>query len=145
MAIRVTRADKYTVNSKIQEKFTDFVSTFEDNPATGDVYRNINDYAIREALKNLILTEEGERPFQPTLGSRVRQMMFENMDEKALYLLRQSIEVAIKNHEPRVVLQDVSLVPDNDHNAVSISIFYTTINSPGQVQDLTVTLLTRVR
>lgn len=143
MAIR--RADKYTVNSKLQTKFADFVSTFEPNPATGDLYRNINDFAIREALRNLIMTEEGERPFQPTLGSRVREMLFDNVDDKVLVLLRQSIEIAIHNHEPRVVLEDISIVPDEDHNAVSLTIFYSTINSPGVTQDLTVTLLTRVR
>lgn len=141
----ITRSDKYTVNSKLQEKFSDFVSDFEDNAATGDVYRNINDFAIREALKNLILTEEGERPFQPTLGSRVRTMLFDNLDDKVIFLLRQSIEVAIKNHEPRVVLQDLSVIPNDEQNAVSITIFYSTINSPGQIQELTVTLLTRVR
>lgn len=144
MAI-TTRADKYTVNSKLQTKFSDFVSNFEVNPATGDVYRNINDFAVREALKNLILTENGERPFQPSIGTTIKKMMFENLTPQALLLMRQTIEIAISNHEPRVVLKDLSVVPDDEHNAVSITLFYTTINSPGLIQDLTVTLLTRVR
>ena len=67
MAI-VRRADRYTVNTKLQEKFSDFVSPFDVNPDTGDIYRNINDFAIRESLKNILLTDLGERPFQPTLG-----------------------------------------------------------------------------
>lgn len=139
------RADKYTINSKLQEKFSDVHSTFEVNPDTGDLFRNINDFAIRESLKNIILTDLGERPFQPTLGGDIRRQLFENLDEKTAIHLKNSIEVAIHNHEPRVVLRDLSIVPDYEHNQVTVTIFYTTINSPGLVQELPVTFLIRVR
>lgn len=143
MAIR--RADHYTVNSKLQIKFSDFVSSFDVNPDTGDLYRNLNDFAIRESLKNLILTEKGERPFQPTIGSTIRTLMFGILDDPAVLFLKNAIEETINNHEPRVVLRDVTVIPDDSHNMVSVTIFYTTINSPGQVQDLSINLLTRVR
>ena len=143
MAIR--RADHYTVNSKLQIKFSDFVSSFDVNPDIGDLYRNLNDFAIRESLKNLILTEKGERPFQPTIGSTIRTLMFGILDDPALFFLKNAIEETINNHEPRVVLRDVTVIPDDSHNMVSVTIFYTTINSPGQVQDLSINLLTRVR
>ena len=139
------RADHYTVNSKLQIKFSDFVSSFDVNPDIGDLYRNLNDFAIRESLKNLILTEKGERPFQPTIGSTIRTLMFGILDDPALFFLKNAIEETINNHEPRVVLRDVTVIPDDSHNMVSVTIFYTTINSPGQVQDLSINLLTRVR
>ena len=129
----------------MQEKFSDFVSPFDLNPNTGDLYRNINDFAIRESLKNIMLTDLGERPFQPTLGGDIRRLLFENFDEKTVLLLKKNIEIAIHNHEPRVVLKDLSVIPDYDNNQVTITIFYTTINSPGLVQELPVTFLTRVR
>lgn len=144
MAI-IRTADKYTVNSKLQEKFSDFVSTFDDNPSTGDLYRNINDFAIRESLKNIILTDTGERPFQPTLGGDIRRILFENMDDRTELNVKRAIEIAIHNHEPRVILKDLTVIPDYDNNQVSITIFYTTINSPGLVQELPVTFLIRVR
>lgn len=144
MAI-INRADKYTVNTKLQEKFSDVHSTFEVNPDTGDLYRNINDFAIRESLKNIMLTDLGERPFQPTLGGDIRRHLFENMDDTTVVRLRTAIEIAIHNHEPRVVLKDLSIVPDYDNSQVSITLFYTTINSPGLVQELPVTFLIRVR
>jgi phage baseplate assembly protein W len=144
MAI-IRTADRYTVNSKLQEKFSDFVSPFDLNPNTGDLYRNINDFAIRESLKKIMLTDLGERPFQPTLGGDIRRLLFEHFDEKTVLLLKKNIEIAIHNHEPRVVLKDLSVIPDYDNNQVTITIFYTTINSPGLVQELPVTFLTRVR
>jgi phage baseplate assembly protein W len=144
MAI-IRRADKYTVNSKLQEKFTDFMSTFEVNPDTGDLYRNINDFSVRESLKNLILTDLGERPFQPSIGGNIYRNLFNLVDEKLVLDMKKNIEIVIHNHEPRVVLRDLSVVPDYDHNQVTITIFYSTINSPGVVQELPVTLLTRVR
>lgn len=143
MAVR--KPDHYTVNSKLQVKFSDFLSDFDINPDTGDLYRNINDFAIKESLKNLILTDQGERPFQPTIGSNVRQMLFNNIDAPMALMLKRTIEETISNHEPRVVVRDVTVIPDDSHNVLSITIFYTTINSPGQVQDLSINLLTRVR
>lgn len=141
----IRRADKYTVNTKLQEKFSDIASEFEVNPDTGDLYRNINDFAIRESLKNILLTDLGERPFQPSLGGDIRRQLFEHLDDRVVLSLKRSIEIAIHNHEPRVVLKDLSVVPEEDNNQVTITIFYTTINSPGLVQELPVTFLTRVR
>lgn len=141
----INRADKYTVNSKLQVKFSDFTSEFTSNPATGDLYKNVNDFAIKESLKNLILTEQGERMFQPTLGGTIRRSLFGQLDEITVTRLRSSVEMTIKNHEPRVVFRDISIVTDDDRNNASITIFYSTINSPGQIQDLTVNFLTRVR
>lgn len=141
----INRADKYTVNSKLQVKFSDFTSEFTSNPATGDLYKNVNDFAIKESLKNLILTEQGERMFQPTLGGTIRRSLFGQLDEITVTRLRSSVEMTIKNHEPRVVFRDISIVTDDDRNNASLTIFYSTINSPGQIQDLTVNFLTRVR
>jgi len=141
----INRADKYTVNSKLQVKFSDFTSEFTSDPATGDLYKNVNDFAIKESLKNLILTEQGERMFQPTLGGTIRRSLFGQLDEITVTRLRSSVEMTIKNHEPRVVFRDISVVTDDDRNNASLTIFYSTINSPGQIQDLTVNFLTRVR
>lgn len=141
----VNRADKYTTNAKQQIKFADFMAEFSANPATGDLYRNMNDFAIKESLKNLILTEKGERPFQPTLGSTIRNSLFNQMDEITVTRLKSSVEETIKNHEPRVVFRDLSVIIDDARNSATLTIFYTTINSPGQIQDLTVNFLTRVR
>lgn len=141
----VNRADKYTTNAKQQIKFADLMSEFSANPATGDLYRNTNDFAIRESLKNLILTEQGERLFQPTIGSTIRSSLFNQLDEITVNKLRSSVEMTIKNHEPRVVFRDISVVTDDARNSASLTIFYSTINSPGQIQDLTVNFLTRVR
>lgn len=141
----INRADKYTVNSKLQVKFSDFISDFKVNPATGDLYKNVNDFAIKESLKNLILTEQGERMFQPTIGSTIRRSLFNQLDEITVTRLRSSVEMTIKNHEPRVVFRDLSIVTDDARDSASLTIFYSTINSPGQIQDLTVNFLTRVR
>jgi phage baseplate assembly protein W len=141
----INRADKYTVNSKLQVKFSDFMSEFTANPATGDLYKNVNDFAIKESLKNLILTEQGERMFQPTIGGTIRRSLFDQLDEITVTRLRSSVEMTIKNHEPRVVFRDISVVTDDNRNNASLTIFYSTINSPGQIQDLTVNFLTRVR
>lgn len=50
------------------------------NPFTKDVSAVQNDNAIKQSIKNLVLTAPGEKPFQPNIGSRVRQLLFEPLD-----------------------------------------------------------------
>ena len=50
------------------------------NPNTEDFSIVKNENAIKQAMKNLLLTQFGERPFQPKTGSRVKSMLFENFD-----------------------------------------------------------------
>ena len=69
------RSEKY-----VSRGFKDLAISFNANPSTGDigVVKNVN--AIKQSVRNLILTEFGERPFQQNIGSRVKALLFEPWD-----------------------------------------------------------------
>ena len=66
-----------------------------------------NENAIKQSIRNLVLTQFGERPFQPNSGSRLKSMLFENFDVFMLEDLKSEIISVISRLEPRVELTDV--------------------------------------
>lgn len=128
---RLTRAETLTnTNFKI-EYYSDFVTSFAKTPYGDQLAKVKNENSINQALRNLILTNPGDRPFQPFIGSGVMASLFENNTPENLHSLEFYIENSIKNYEPRVNLIDVqaSSVDDNE-NEVTVSISYNTINNP---------------
>ena len=58
--------------------FTDFNTSFAVHPTKKDLSLQTDVDAVKQSIKNLVLTDKMERLFQPTLGCDVRKMLFEN-------------------------------------------------------------------
>lgn len=139
----VTRADALTGTTKQKEYFSDFVTGFDLTPFGNQLGRVTNEQAVNQSLRNLIKTSLGERLFQPTVGSDVYSMVFENTVPEDITLLELFIKNTIDNNEPRVNLLGVDVKDQTNENALEITIYYTLINNPEPIT-LTV-LLKRVR
>lgn len=83
---------------------------------------------IKNDLLSLLLTTPGQRVMRPSFGTEINLLQFEQMTDEALDQLRTNIINAIRQHEPRVVLQDVQVEEAGVANMVNIRIRgYTTI------------------
>lgn len=109
--------------------FSDLDLNFTDHPVTGDVTKKINVEAIKQSVRNLILTKNFERPFHSEIGSQVRAVLFEPASPTTTVVLKKSIEDVINNFEPRVVLDDVIVTGNIDDNAYYIKIYFRIINT----------------
>ena len=69
------------------------------NPFTKDIYGVSNENAIKQSIKNLVLTVPGEKPFQPLVGSRVNELLFEPLDPFIADSIKDEIINTIKQHE----------------------------------------------
>lgn len=98
-------------------------------PGKEDIARKVNEQAVKESIKNLILTNKGERPFQPELGCDVRKMLFENTDTQTLDTIQSIIVDTIDQYEPRCSLLAVDVIGDVDSNSISITIVFRLINT----------------
>ena len=98
-----------------------------------------NENAIARSLRNLIFTVPGEKPFQPSIGSRVSQLLFESLDQITSNQIRNEIEYTINNFEPRVKLDKVKVTPDFDNNAFNCLIKYEIVGT-SEIQELTFVL-----
>jgi phage baseplate assembly protein W len=86
--------------------------------------------AVKQAIKNVVLTGKGHRSrFQnPYYGSRIYRFMFEKFDPLIAVQIEDEIENSIEAWEPRVKLINVSASADIDNHTYNISIMYRVIN-----------------
>ena len=124
---------------KRSRTFKDVNIALPRNPFTKDIYGVNNDNAINQSIKNIVLTVPGEKPFQPEVGSRVNELLFEPLDPFVVDALRDEIINTIKQHEPRVDLQKVDVQPIYTQNRVNISVQYKIVGLP-IVEDITFVL-----
>lgn len=109
--------------------YSDFHKDFTVNPISADLALKTNEQSVNEALRNLVLTDRGERLFQPNLGGDVRATLFENNTPATIKILKEKIKNVINNFEPRITLIDVEITTNYDDERVKISIFYYLANS----------------
>ena len=115
---------------KKSRSFKDFSIGMEKNPFTDDASIVQNDNAIKQAVKNLVLTSPGEKPFQPLVGSKVSQLLFEPLDPFTADTIKEEIINTINQYEPRVQLTEVLVTPIYEGNKLNVSIEYRIVGLP---------------
>jgi phage baseplate assembly protein W len=104
--------------------YSDLDLTFNSHPAKKDLMISIGEVAVTRALKNLLLTNYYEKPFQPNYGSNIRKLLFEIMSPATSSALAKEIEYVIKNFDHRVALQSVNVQALYDYNAYQVTITF---------------------
>jgi len=107
-----------------QKTFVDISLTFEPNPLTNDITVLLDERAINNAIKNLIMISPSEVPFDRDIGSNARHYLFDLLDPATSALLKTEIERTIKFAEPRVKIQDLKAEQMEDTNEIMISLWY---------------------
>ena len=121
---------------RISRGFRDLSMSFQVNPITSDTIAIKNETAIARSVRNLVLTRPGEKFFNPDLGSRVYETLFDNMDEVSASIVEDDIRDTIDNYEPRVKLVSVKATPDYQGNAFDVVITYNIIGIDALPQQL---------
>lgn len=116
-----------TVNTQISKDYSDLDLNFTIHPVKKDINRWVGERAVINSIKNLILTNHYEKPFNPDVGSNVRALLFENLDIITASSLEREITQTIGTYEPRAKILGITVVPDYDNNAFNVSMqFYIT-------------------
>lgn len=116
------------VLTQIVNEFQDLDLNFVIHPIRKDIIPLKNERAIINAIKNIVLTNHYEKPFNPGYGSNVRKLLFDNFDIITSSALQNEIRQCLSNYEPRMKVKDVIVKPDYDNNAFSVSLYFTTNN-----------------
>ena len=114
-----------TNNSKRSNRiYKDLNMSFTKNPATKDVARLFDVQAIKRAVKNIILTNKYESPFNTDFGCNLRGFLFENITEPLLVIIKDRVAMAIEKYEPRVSVEDVVVKNSSDPNGINIQVSF---------------------
>ena len=125
---------------RLSRGFKDLSASFQTNPLNNDLIALKNESAIARSVRNLVLTIQGERPFQPVLGTGVSRLLFENMDKLTASAIRSELRTTIENYEPRVEINEILVEPDFEGNAFHVTLQYFIIGMDVPEQELTFAL-----
>ena len=123
-----------TTNIDSTRNFIDLDLNFMIHPIRKDINTHKAEYAVINSVKNLILTNHFERPFQPEVGSNIRRLLFENVDVILAAQLEREIEETINNFEPRVQVSSIIASPALDENGYKVIMEFFVINNPDPIK-----------
>lgn len=110
---------------------------------SGDVFKKTDAAAVKQAVKNLLLTNFGEKPFQPYFGGDLNRFLF-NLDTEFDEIdIQDAIAQAIANNEPRAIVRNINVRLNPDQNSVQAVITFSIANTT-ETQQINIDL-TRLR
>jgi len=115
--------------STTNRTWSDIDLDFTSHPVTGDINRKRGVEAIKRSVRNLILTDKYERPFNPELGSGLAGLLFELVTPTTATVIKLQIKELLENYEPRIILDDIKIQGDIDRNGYFVTLKFTPINT----------------
>jgi len=114
--------------TRISRAFKDISLSFKRHPVTNDIGVLKNADAIKRSVRNLVQTIPTERFFNSSLGSDVRDSLFENnpgfIDFGTASIIERQIQTTIENFEPRIDNLEINVNPRPDSNEFEINVFF---------------------
>lgn len=107
--------------------YKDVGFAFDAHPVTGDLVIKSDEDAIKQSIRNLVLTNFYEVPYHPEIGSNVYGSLFENITPLTITRLKEDITDVITKFEPRAEVIRVNVQLEND-NQIRIQIAFTILS-----------------
>ena len=109
----------------------------------GDVFKKQNAAAVKQSVKNLLMTNYTEKPFQPFFGGNLNDFLFELNDGIDDEDIEDRVETAIRTYEPRANVLDVKVISNPDNYDISVTVTFKVVSTS---EEVTLNLsLTRLR
>ena len=122
----------------ISKSFRDFSLTFEKNVVTNDILSLKNEAAIKESVKNIVLYNFYEKPFDPFFGGNIIGLLFENSTPTMVLEVKNRIEQSIEINEPRVTAVSVVVQFEEDRNELNCKIQYLILGISPKFDDISI-------
>ena len=110
------------------KSYADLNLKFAAHPVTGKLSVLKDAEAVKRAIRNLLLTNRYEVPYDPLYGSNISAQLFENFSSFTAFTIKKDIETTIRNYDPRVQLEKVVVKEDIDNNRINIYIKFSILN-----------------
>ena len=121
-------ADRFTLRRVDTTLYRDFLTNLNSHPDSKQLVTNNNEDAVVRSIKNLILTDKFERPFQPNIGCRLKSFLFENISPQVTIAIKKEIETTINDHEPRARVIEIVVTPIEERNMYVVTVVFYTVN-----------------
>jgi phage baseplate assembly protein W len=108
--------------------YSDIDLTFSKKPS-GEIYKKTDAAAVKQAVKNLLLTNKYEKPFQPSFGGDLNNLLFELVDNDTVYELDAAVRETVARYEPRALIRTVKTNLQPDANNIDVTITFQVVNT----------------
>lgn len=110
--------------SRNTKTYSDIDFNFIAHPNTRDVSLKYDEEAVKQSIRNLILTRNYERPFRSDIGSQLNSLLFEPASPLLSAMMQKTIIDTINNYEPRADLLNVSVDFTTENNNAYVNIVF---------------------
>ncbi|MAL52498.1 MAG: hypothetical protein CMQ68_00110 [Gammaproteobacteria bacterium] len=110
---------------------------------SGDVFKKEHAAAVKQAVKNILLTNFSEKPFLPRYGGNLNALLFALNTDFSEEEIKERIIQTIEIFEPRAIVLNVSTILNDDSHEVKITVTFRVVNTNQTV--VTELNLTRLR
>lgn len=127
----MARGDFFTLEKKKVTVYSDFLVSFDRNPTTDNLALNTNEASIKRQVRNIVLTQTGERFYDSTKGTKARGSLFDLYDPVRLEVLRLDIHTAITRFVPAAspLLVEIMQPVDNlERHGINVKISFGIVN-----------------
>jgi phage baseplate assembly protein W len=112
---------------QINKVYSDLDFNFSPHPITGDIIRVYDENAIKQSVKNIVLTNFFEVPFDPSFGSNVTHFLFEPASPIVEDAIKSAIYDIITAREPRVDIISIDVSFNEEDNAFTVVLVFSII------------------
>ena len=99
------------------------------NKTSGEIYKKTNAAAVKQSVKNLLLTNRTEKPFEPYYGGDLNKFLFELSSEFDAQDIQDHVVLAIENYEPRARVLDVQVYVFPDSYEVKVTVVFEVVST----------------
>lgn len=133
--------NKRPITTQRSRSYSDIDLTFA-KKGSGDVFKKTDAAAVKQSVKNLLMTNHGEKPFDHSFGGDLHRFLFE-LEDVDTFEVEDIIMNALARYEPRAIFRGVDVNPNPDRNAISVLVKFQVINVP-EILEINVNI-TRLR
>ena len=102
--------------------YSDFDFVFQKHPTTRDVPIKRDVEAVKQSVRNILLTRRGEKFFDPDFGGSLTEFLFENFDPIVKAEMEMRIINTLRNYEPRVKVLNVEIEDMSYRNRIKFKV-----------------------
>lgn len=123
-----TKNDRFADMDRNTQRYSDFLTDLNPHPISKDIVKFVNENAVVRSIRNLLLTDRFERLYQPSIGTDIRKMLFEQISSVTAQSISVFVQDTIKYYEPRAKVISVNVQADEENNRYIVSLVVMVIN-----------------
>jgi phage baseplate assembly protein W len=116
------------ITSSFTRTYTDVDLTFTAKPS-GDIYKKTDAAAVKQSVKNILMTNRGEKPFLPKYGGNLNDFLFNLSTDFSEFDIEEAVTLAINNYEPRARVLQVNSTIQPDNNSVAVEVTFQVVST----------------